>query len=255
MRMSLQSIKVFSFLQVSTNILTVFIAWINLDLGMETCFFVSLDTYCQTWLQFVFPIYIWVIVGMIIYFADTSTTVSKIIGRTNPVAILATLFLLSYTKLLRAVMVAFSFTMLSYPNDANKLVWLYDGNIGYLDKQDGRHIVLFLFSLLVFLFIFLPYTLLLFCGQWILRKLQLRWLSPTKQLYMKAFLDAYYAPFVDKHRYWTGLLHLIRFLILLLSTVVNIGTPQDPFVSLVLLLGIVSGMRLWVSLVVHRLYV
>jgi len=33
-----------------TNILTVFIAWLNLDLGIETCFFEGLDAYAKTWL-------------------------------------------------------------------------------------------------------------------------------------------------------------------------------------------------------------
>ena len=35
-----------------TNILTVFISWLNLDLGIETCFFSGLDGYVKTWLQF-----------------------------------------------------------------------------------------------------------------------------------------------------------------------------------------------------------
>ncbi len=238
----------------TTNVLTVFIAWLNLDLGIETCFFVGLDAYSRTWLQFVFPIYIWVLVGVVMYLADATTTFARIIGRTNPVAVLATLFLLSYTKLLRAIMAAFSFTTLDYPDNESRLVWLYDGNIDYLVKHDGRHIVLFLVSLLVFLFVFLPYTLLLFCGQWIQRKFQLRWLSPTKQLYLKAFLDAYYAPYSDKHRYWTGLMLLLRFFIVLLSTLVNIESPQDPFVSLAVLQVTVSGMLLWAWLAVHRLY-
>ena len=42
-----------------TNILTVFIAWLNLDLGIETCFFDGMDDYVKTWLQFVFPLYVW----------------------------------------------------------------------------------------------------------------------------------------------------------------------------------------------------
>jgi len=41
-----------------TNILTVFIAWLNLDLGIETCFFDGIDAYIKTWQQFVFPLYV-----------------------------------------------------------------------------------------------------------------------------------------------------------------------------------------------------
>ena len=50
----------------AVNILTVFIAWLNLDLGIETCFFDGLDAYIQTWLQFAFPFYIWILIGLII---------------------------------------------------------------------------------------------------------------------------------------------------------------------------------------------
>ena len=46
--------------------LQVFIAWLNLDFGIETCFFVGLDAYWKTWLQFLFPFYIWGIAGVII---------------------------------------------------------------------------------------------------------------------------------------------------------------------------------------------
>ena len=50
----------------SPNAFSVFIAWLNLDFGIETCFYVGMDAYSKTWLQFVFPVYIWVLVGLMI---------------------------------------------------------------------------------------------------------------------------------------------------------------------------------------------
>ena len=41
------------------QIVKVFVAWLNLDLGIETCFFTGLDAYWKTWLQFAFPVYLW----------------------------------------------------------------------------------------------------------------------------------------------------------------------------------------------------
>ena len=41
----------------STDTLSVFIAWLNLDFGIETCFYNGLDAYTKTWLQFAFPTY------------------------------------------------------------------------------------------------------------------------------------------------------------------------------------------------------
>ncbi len=140
-----------------TNILTVFIAWLNMDLGFETCLFNGMDAYTRTWLQFVFLLYIWLLVGLITLISYYSTTIARIIGPTNPIAVLATLFLLSYTKLLRTIIATFSFTSLDYPN-GSITVWVYDGNVVFLE---GQHIALFLVGLIAFLLLFLPYTLLL----------------------------------------------------------------------------------------------
>ena len=92
-----------------TNPLAVFIAWLNLDLGLETYFFNGLTAYGKTWLQFVFPLYIWSIAGLIIILAKYSDRVANMIGN-NAVPVLATLFLLSYAKLLRTIITALSFT-------------------------------------------------------------------------------------------------------------------------------------------------
>ena len=75
-----------------TNILIVFIAWVNLDLGIETCFFDGMDAYSKAWLQYAFPIYVWVLVVAIILASHYSTRIARCLG-TNPVAVLATLFL------------------------------------------------------------------------------------------------------------------------------------------------------------------
>ena len=93
--------------------LKVFIAWLNLDLGIETCFIQHLDGYWKTWLQFVFPSYIWLIAGLIILVSHYSTKATKIFGN-NSVPVLATLFLLSYAKLLRTILIALEFTILEY---------------------------------------------------------------------------------------------------------------------------------------------
>jgi len=98
----------------STDILSVFIAWLNLDFGVETCFYKGMDAYSKTWLQFVFPVYIWVIVGLIILASHFSRRFTKLLGN-NPVSVLATLILLSYTKILRNLIAAIYVTYLEYP--------------------------------------------------------------------------------------------------------------------------------------------
>ena len=41
----------------SSNILSVFIAWLNLDFRVEICFFKEMNEYSKLWLQCVFPIF------------------------------------------------------------------------------------------------------------------------------------------------------------------------------------------------------
>ena len=43
-----------------------FISWLNLDLGIEVCLFDRLDGYWNTWLQFAFPAYLFLLMGGII---------------------------------------------------------------------------------------------------------------------------------------------------------------------------------------------
>ena len=146
-------------LNVFQQVLAIFIAWLNLDLGIETCFVNDMDAYIQTWLQFAFPFYIWMIVGVIVYLSRRSITIVKLVG-SSAVSVLATLFLLSYAKLQQTVITAFSLTYLqNYYEDGRSLaVWLYDGNVPF---HQGKHIALFLMALAVTVFFILPFTLLL----------------------------------------------------------------------------------------------
>ena len=189
---------------------SIFIAWLNLDFGIETCFYNGMDAYSKTWLQFVFPVYIWVLVGLMIPVSHFSQRFANLLGN-NPVSVLATLILLSYTKMLRTLITAIHITYLEYPT-YNKMVWLYDANIDYLS---GKHIPLFLVAVLIFLFLFLPYTLLLLFGQWLQAISHLRLFSWVNSARLKAFMDSYHAPYKAKHRYWPGLLLVLRFSLLL----------------------------------------
>ena len=197
------------------NILSTFISWINLDLGIETCFYNGMDMYTKAWLQFLFPIYIWTIVGGMIVSSHYSTTAAKLFRR-HAVKVLATLFLLSFAKLQRTIITALSFTFLTYPN-GTKTVWLYDSNIKYLH---GKHIPLFIAALLALLFLLIPYTLVLFFIQ-CLTKLNCRIFFWAKKL--KPLFDAYTGPYKDRYRFWTGFLLIVRTILFLIFTLGNPG--------------------------------
>ena len=218
-----------------TNILTVFIAWLHLDLGIETCFYDGMDAYAKTWLQFIFPLYIWSLVGLIILASYYSSRIGRLFG-SNPVAVLATLFLLSYAKLLHTIIASLFVTFLDYPNNVQLAVWLHDGNIRYLH---GKHVALFLVALLTLLILFLPYTLILTLGQWLQAHSNRRCLHWINNSRIKPFLDAYHAPYRDQHRYWTGLMLCLRCTLLL---VFAFNTRADPSLNLLVIVTAVIGL-------------
>ena len=189
--------------------LFVFVSWLNLNFGFVTCLSNGMDMYVLTWLQYLFPLYILFLVVMLVSFRHYPRWMSRMMG-TNPVAVLSTLILLSYNKILHTIVASVSSTELQYKNHS-KTVWLYDGNVPFLE---GKHSLMFGFAVLVLLFMVLPYTLLLLCGQCILLKSNWRvffWINNSK---VKAFLDSYHGPYRVKHRYWSGLLLLVRVILL-----------------------------------------
>ena len=83
--------------------LSVLIAWLNLDIGIEICFYSSMDMFAKAWLQFLFPVYVWILVAIMIISSHYSIRASKIFGTNSP-KVLVTLLLLMYTKILDAVL-------------------------------------------------------------------------------------------------------------------------------------------------------
>ncbi len=186
------------------NVVTVFVAWMNLDFGFPSCFYNGMDAYAQTWLQFVFPIYIWILISLIILVSRYSIAVSRLIGH-NPVAVLATLILMSYTKILKIIIEVYAFVDLDYPNNGKSTVWLKDANVPYLET---KHLFLAVVTTLILVFLFLPYTLLLLLSYKLYRftgRKPFLWLNTIKPL-----LDSYYAPYNLQTRYWSGFLLLVR---------------------------------------------
>ena len=143
---------------------TIFITWMNLDLGLDLCIINKMDMYAKSWIQLAFPIYVISLLFIVIIVCEISTKFANFIGRKNPVATLATLILFSYTKLLQSIIVVLSFTHLKYP-DHTEVVWLADASVKYFH---GKHIFLFI-AAIVILLLGIAYTFLLISWQWLVR--------------------------------------------------------------------------------------
>ena len=228
----------------STNkFLTVFVAWLNFDFGIQTCFYDGLNIYHYSWLEFLFPFYLWVIIIIIIMGSHYSQRVSDSLGH-NAVAVLDTILLMSYSKILKATIVPLSSTSLIHlPKDTIERVWLYNANMSYF--QDPHHIVLGIFAIFTLLFLFLPYTFLLLCGHWIQAKSHWRVLSWINKL--KPFMDAYHAPYRKNKRHWIGIYLLARCGICI-TFAYNVVSDHD--VTVLVIFSVIAGL----SIVKGRVY-
>ena len=202
----------------------IFISWLNLELGFDICFFKGMDTYWKTWLQLAFPAYLIFLVIMVIIISERSERFTRLIGRKDPVATLATLVLLSYAKLLHTIIASLSGTVLKFPgpNQTHEevVVWLPDASVKYLS---GKHIPLFIVAVLILL-VGILYTTLLFLWQWLLGLRLFQWLSNRQKLSL--FIQTYHVPYAPKHRYWTGLLLVTRIALYIVSSANVEGDPK-----------------------------
>ena len=186
----------------------IFIAWLNLDFGIEMCFVEGLNAFWKSLLQYIFPMYICSIVGVIIWGARHSTRLTNLLG-SKAVSILTSLILLSFTKLLRNIYTSMNYASLFYYDREKKvrtlIVWATDGRLKYVASE---HAVLF-FIALIAACLCLIYTLVLLFGQWLRRLSYFSRFHPV--------FDSYFAPIKRKHHYLLGVLLITRVFLYLLN--------------------------------------
>ena len=181
----------------------------------------------KTWLQLTFPGYVILLVVLVIIISSYSSKFSNLIGKKNPVATLATSILLSYAKLLEICFKSLSVGYLEYPDKhSSQMLWLPDATVKFLF---GKHIPLFVAAVLILL-VGLVYTTLLFSWQWLLYLPRWRIFRWSRNSKIQTFIETYHAPYTPKHRYWTGLLLIIRIILYLVSAV---NVSNNPMVALI----------------------
>ena len=225
----------------------VFISWLNLEIGIDTCFYNGMDTYAKTLIQLVFPIYMIFLVIVVIWVSSRSIKLSNQLGRRNPVATLATLILLSYTKLLETVIASLSFVSLRYPNGTTVVKWLPDASVEY---GTGKHVALICVAISI-LVAGLLYTIIIFSWQWLLhchKSVLLKW---TRNLKFHSFISTYHTPHTAKHRYWTGMLLLIRVIVYLISA---FSASVDPRIALLATIVTISCLLTYKAMFMIRVY-
>ena len=189
---SIVSINDHIFLNQHSFIYTV-VSLINLDLGIEMCFYNGMNNYTKMWLQLVFPFFLYCI-SLSIIIASRYVSVIQRITAQRALAVLATLFLLSFTKILRTTCnVLFSYSTIEHlPSKQTTSVWSVDASTPF---SDIKFILLFATCVVLLMFLFLYNVMLLFT----------RPLLRFKTInHFKPLLDCYQGPYQSKFYFWTG---------------------------------------------------
>ena len=171
----------------------------NLDLGIETCFYDGMNGYAKMWLQLAFPSYLILIAFVLIIGSRYSPKLQRLTAN-RVLKVLATIFLLSYTKvLLAACQVLFFFSSVTHlPNKHTTLFWSVSTNVALFRV---KFCILYIVCLILFIILLIFNTLLLF------PRTASRWNFIN---YFKPLLDAYFGPYKQRYPFWTGLQLLIR---------------------------------------------
>ena len=244
----------------------VFISWLNLDIGFDVCFFISEGstisdvaqpvTY-KALLQLAFPAYLIFLVITVIVASECSSKFAKIVGKGNPVAVLATLILLSYAKFFNAILTLFSILYLQPAHGSRNLDVTRLGNtltqvIKQIVDSDFKAAVYFLWVFPVLVLIScIIFTALVFSWQWLPQyqdKTIFKWVRYQK---LRLFLEPYHAPYTAKYRFWTGLLLFVRVLLFLISL---LNFSLDPRIDLMAVIFIVGGLILLKGVTAKRVY-
>ena len=171
-----------------------FISIINLDLGFSICFYDGMTELMKSGLQFVFPVYLWLLM-LVIIFAQKRIAVQT---NLHTVQVFATLLLLSYAKILRAVINILAYRNVLSSKYGSIATWQLDPTVSYFS---GGHIMLFIIALLFLIIFVIPFTVLLTFPNRLMRNRRLNYFFPL--------VDCFAAPFKDNFRFWFGLRALI----------------------------------------------
>lgn len=173
----------------------------NLDLGIETCFYSGMTEYGKVWLRLIFPVYLLLIVGALMYASRYSKRI-EMVTRKRVIPVIATILLLSYNKILLVISsVLFSYVVVHSFEDGNtEWFWSIDTGIPIFGV---RFCFIFVVCALIFLFILIPVNFLL-----VLTKFSYKLRFVVNNL--KPFFDVYQAPFKEKSHYLVGIELILR---------------------------------------------
>ena len=121
-------------------ILNIIFSPLNLELGFSVCLYNRLTALIKTALQFIFPIYLWLIVLMLVIISKRSGFIANLTIYSS-IQVMATLFYLSFAKLLLNVIDIFIPVNILTPH-GEFTVWYVD-----VYWRNSGHVALFIIAI------------------------------------------------------------------------------------------------------------
>ena len=183
------------------SIVTPLVAFLNLDFGIETCFFNGMTQLDTVALNLIFPFYLAGILLVIVLLAKYCRR-PNLFKDFNATHSLATLLLLSYTSIVRTCIDIVGVYSMDSPLGTR---WHGDPNLIYFSSYHGFLCILSI----VLLIVLVPFPLLL-----VAPRLTFRIKTLCK---LKPLIDAFVAPFDSHRRSWLGFRLLVRLVIFIIA--------------------------------------
>ena len=174
------------------------IALLSLNLGFETCLYSGLSSLMRAFLRFLFPAYLFMLMGIIVLLARVSRHLGNI--EFSASKMFSTLLFVCYTSVLEACIEILGFGHLKTVDGIHSFCyWHVDANVPFFQKWHG--FLAFLSIVLLLLYI-IPLPLILLFPS---KAYRLKYVRNLKPIY-----DALWAPFKPKFRFWLGFRLVLR---------------------------------------------
>ena len=241
----------------STQRISFFItmSFVNLNFGIETCFYSGMAQIHLTGLTLLFPIYLLGILLVIVIFTEyvyLSTRTEKLVKcmtlrrrnktgdatksandiHSNIIQVLVTLLLFSYTSIVQTCFDILGIVLIKTPS-GSIVRWGDDPNQRYFS---GIHIPLF-FIALALLLVLIPIPFLL-----TFPRILLSWRFTHK---LKPLVDAVTGPFGENRRFWLGFRLLCRLIIHFIASLGLQTSGADLILAIIIMLILVIQSSVW----------
>ena len=179
-------------------------SWFSLKSGIESCFYDGMRPLHIAVLNFVFPLYLYLLLFIIVIWTRRSTKFAEWLFRTNssPTKLFATILVMTYSSLLESCVQAISFTTLEVirPNGAvSEYRWRLDPSHKYFH---GAHGALGAFVVVLLVFFIIPAPIL---GMFPAKIFSIKVFHRYKPIY-----DAVWAPLKPRYHFWVSFRLFLR---------------------------------------------